>query len=175
MNALGGDFFDKWLGQQLQQHASASEGPSPMPVQAQYHAAYVKGSGRVPFLAKVAALLSTKAAIGVAASVLAVSAAGIEAAITGSINPTDWGTQVVQQVNKCKDALTTDSHGVGQCVSSFASQHGKTVSDDHRATPTPGHASDHTPAPTPDKVHPTPPVVHPTPPVRPTPPNKNKS
>ncbi|HEY8950932.1 MAG TPA: hypothetical protein VIP78_00015, partial [Candidatus Dormibacteraeota bacterium] len=144
MNTPGGDFFDKWLGQQLQQHASASEGPSPMPLQAQYHAAHAQAAGHVPFLAKVAALLSTKAAIGVAASVLVVSAAGSEAVITGSFNPSDWGTRVVQQVNKCKDALAPGSHGIGQCVSSFASQHGKQVSGERRATPTQGHA-DHTP------------------------------
>jgi hypothetical protein len=172
MNALGGDSFDTWLGEQLQHHASVNEGPSPTPVQAQYHAAHVAGSGHMSFLAKVAALLSTKAAIGVAASVLVVSAAGTEAVITGSFNPSDWRTQFVQQVNKCKDALAPGSHGIGQCVSSFASQHGKQVSADHRATPTHGHA-DHTPGPPADKVHSTPPT-HRTPPVHPTPPNKNK-
>jgi hypothetical protein len=171
MNALGGDSFDTWLGDQLQHHVSASPGPSPMPVQAQYHAAQVAGAGHMSFLAKAAALLTTKAAIGVAAGVLVVSAAGSEAAITGSFNPTDWGTQVVKQVNKCKDALAPGSHGIGQCVSSFASQHGKQVSADHRATP--GH-SNRTPGPPVNKVHPTPPT-HPTPPVHPTPPNKNKN
>jgi hypothetical protein len=172
MNALGGDSFDTWLGEQLQHHASAGEGPSPMPVQARYHAAHVK-AGHMSFLAKAAALLTTKGAIGVAASVLVVSAAGSEAAITGSFNPTDWGQQVVQQVNKCKDALAPGSHGIGQCVSSFASQHGKQVSSDHRATPTPGQGqAGRTPVPPVVKVHPTPPS-HPTPPVHPTPPNKN--
>jgi hypothetical protein len=172
MSTLGGDSFDTWLGEQLQHHASVNAGPSPMPVQAQYHAAHVAGAGHVSFLAKAAALLTTKAAIGVAASVLVVSAAGSEAAITGSFNPTDWGTQVVKQVNKCKDALTPGSHGIGQCVSSFASQHGKQVSADRRATPPPGH-SDRTPGPPAVKVHSTPPT-HPTPPAHPTPPSKNK-
>jgi hypothetical protein len=173
MNALGGDSFDTWLGEQLQHHASVSEGPSPAPVQAKYHAAHV-AAGHMSFLAKVAALLTTKAAIGVAASVLVASAAGSEAIITGSANPTDWGQQVVKQVNHCKDALAPGSHGIGQCVSSFASQHGKQVSADHRATPTPGHGhADRTPGPPVNQVHPTPPV-HPTPHVHPTPPNKNK-
>lgn len=174
MNSLGGDSFDTWLGGQLQQHASVTAGPSPMPVQAEYHAAHAAGAGHLSFLAKAAALLTTKAAIGVAASVLVVSAAGSEAVITGSFNPTDWGQQVVKQVNHCKDALAPGSHGIGQCVSSFASQHGKQVSADHRATPTPGHrSSDHTPGPPATKVHPTPPS-HPSRPVHPTPPNKNK-
>ena len=173
MNALGGDSFDSWLGEQLQHHASVSEGQSPAPVQAKYHAAHV-AAGRMSFLAKVAALITTKAAIGVAASVLVASAAGSEAIITGSVNPTDWGQQVVKQVNKCKDALTPGSHGIGQCVSSFASQHGKQVSADHRATPTPGHGqAQRTPGPPVNTVHPTPPV-HPTQPVHPTS-NKNKN
>jgi len=168
VNTLGADSFDQWLGQQLQQHASAVEGPSPLPVQAQYHAAYVKGSLNMPFLAKVGAVLSTKAAIAVTASVLAVSAAGAgEAAITGSANPGDWGKQVVQQVNSCKDALVPGSHGIGQCVSSFASQHGKKVSSEHRTTPaaTPSHGPNHTPGPPVDKkVQATPPKkpAHPT-------------
>jgi hypothetical protein len=169
MNALGGDSFDQWLGQQLQQQASAVTGPSPAPVQAQYHATYVKGALQMPFLAKVAAVLSTKAAIGVTAGVLAVSAAGAgEAVITGSLNPGDWGKQVVQQVNTCKDSLAPGSHGIGECVSSFASQHGKKVSSEHRANPavTPSHGPDHTPGPPADKkTKPTPPgqATHPTP------------
>jgi hypothetical protein len=174
MNPQGGDSFDQWLGQQLQQHAAAHNAPSPMPAQAQYHAAYMKAGVHVPVLAKVAAVLTTKAAIAVTFGVLAAAAAG-EAVVTGSINPADWGQQVVQQVQKCKDALAPDSHGVGDCVSSFSSQHGKNVSDDHRANPTPGHGDKHTPGP-PDKTHPTPPAspgkndAHPTPAVHPTPP-----
>jgi hypothetical protein len=167
MNALGFDSFDQWLGQQLQHHTSAVAGPSPMPAQAHYHAAYVKGAVHMPFLAKVAAVLSTKTAMGVAAGVLAVSAAGAgEAVITGSVNPSDWGKQVVQQVNTCKDALAPGSHSIGKCVSSFASQHGKTVSSEHKANPTnPSHGSDRTPGPPADKIHPTPPgkTAHPTP------------
>lgn len=172
MNALGGNSFDKWLVQQLQHHASANEGPSPMPMQAQYHAAHAAAGSHIPFLAKVAALLSTKAALGVAASVLIAGAAGSEAVITGSVNPTDWGQQVVKQVNKCKDALAPGSHGIGQCVSSFASQHGKQESADHRATPTQGH-SNHAPGAPAAKIHPTPPA-HPTQPAHPTPPNKHQ-
>jgi hypothetical protein len=142
MNALGGDSFDQWLGQQLQQHAAAHNAPSPMAAQAQYHAAYIKGGVHVPVLAKVAAVLTTKAAIAVTFGVLAAAAAG-EAVVTGSINPVDWGQQVVQQVEKCKDSLAPDSHGVGDCVSSFTSKHGKNVSDEHRAhpSPTPGQGT----------------------------------
>ena len=175
MNAPGGDAFDQWLGQQLQEHASAHPAPSPMPQQAQYHAASIAGGVHVPFLAKVAAVLGTKAAIAVTAGALVVAASAGEAVITGSFNPGDWGQQVVQQVNKCKDALAPGSHGIGECVSSFASQHGKKVSDEHRAKPTPGGGSDHTPGPPADKVHPSPPnKPHPTPPRHQTPPGQTK-
>src|SRR4029077_10547575 len=119
-----------------------------------------------------------KAAIAVTFGVLAAAAAG-EAAVTGSVNPVDWGQQVVQQVQKCKDALGPDSHGIGDCVSSFSSQYGKNVSDEHRAHPTPGQGNgngsgtgngngdgkDKTHPTPPDKVHPSPPgKVHPSPP-----------
>jgi uncharacterized low-complexity protein len=172
MSTHGVESFDQWLGQQLQMHASAHGGPSPLPAQAQYHAAYIKGAVHLPLLAKVGAVLTTKVAIAATASVLAVGAAAAgEAVITGSVNPSDWGKQVVKQVNDCKAALTPGSHGIGQCVSGFASQHGN-KGGEHRATPTPGH-SDHTPGPPPGKgrpsTHPTPPShAHPTPPKKKT-------
>ena len=167
MNAWGLDSFDQWLGQALHEHAAANNGPTPMPMQAQYHAAHVAAALRVPLLAQVAAVISTKTAIGATVGVLAVGAAGGEAIITESTNPGDWGKQVVQQVNQCKEALSPGSHGIGQCVSAFASQHGKKVSTEHKATPTPGRGSDHTPGPPPNKIHPSPPPkAHPSPPAR---------
>jgi len=101
------------------------------------------------FLAHAAAMVSTKAAVGIAVAVLAVGAAGIvtEAAVTGSTNPNDWGSQVVQQVDKCKAALAPGSHGIGQCVSTFAKQHGPQVSADHRASGARTNGSGHTPGP----------------------------
>jgi hypothetical protein len=173
MSVQGDPGFDRWLDSQLQQHAATHVGPSPLPAQAPYHAAYVKAGTPMPLIAKIAALLTTKAAIGVAAATLAVGAAGVsESAITGSTNPSDWGKQVVKQVNTCKDALAPGSHGIGQCVSSFASKHGQDSSAEHRATPTPGHAA-HTPGQPPGKGKPT---AHPTPPSHPhaTPPGLNK-
>jgi hypothetical protein len=174
MSTPGNQGFDQWLSSQLQQHASAFSGPNPLPAQAQYHAAYLHGAVRLPLLAKVGAALTTKAAIGVAAGVLVVGAAGAgESVITGSSNPSDWGKQVVKQVNTCKDALAPGSHGIGQCVSSFASSKHGSAGAEHRATPTPGHG-DQTPGPPPGKGKPT---AHPTPRAHPhpTPPNnKNK-
>jgi len=159
--------FDRWLDTQLQQHASAHVGPSPLPAQAQYQVAYVKAGAHLPLVAKIAAALTTKAAIGVAAAALVVSAAGVsESVITGSPNPSDWGKQVVKQVNTCKGALAPDSHGIGECVSSFASRRGQSSSAEHHATPTRVHGQ-HTPGPPAGKGKATPrptPHPHPTPP-----------
>ena len=96
-------------------------------------------------LAHAVALVSTKGAVGLAVAFLAVGAAGVasEAAITGSADPSNWGQQVVQQVDKCKLALAPGTHVIGECVSTFAQQHGKKVSADHRASPARGNSSDH--------------------------------
>jgi urease accessory protein UreF len=149
MSVESGDGFDRWLEQQLQTQAVNQRGPSPMPAQAQYHAAYLQGGPHMSVLAKAATVVSTKGAIGLAVAALAIGTAGVaaEAAITGSANPSNWGQQVVQQVDKCKAALAPGSHGIGECVSTFASKHGQEESSEHRASParlhTPGAPTDH--------------------------------
>ena len=88
------------------------------------------------------AALGAKFITGFAVAALAVAGAGVttEVATTGSINPNDWGQQVSQQVQTCKDTLRASGvRGIGQCVSAFASQHGKAVSAEHRAS----NARDH--------------------------------
>lgn len=146
MNDAG---FERWLDLQLPRHAYAYAGSRPLPAQARYQAITANGEAHLPLLLKVGAALTTKTAMAVAAGALAVGAAGAsERAITGSANPSDWGKQVVQQVNDCKAALAPGSHGIGQCVSSFAKQHGKSTGDDHRATPSPAHGAQ---APSPPK------------------------
>ena len=66
----------------------------------------------------------------VAAAAATFAAAATEVAITGSVNPLNWGQQVRQQVDACKaSAARLGVHGIGQCVSSFARQHGDSVSD----------------------------------------------
>jgi hypothetical protein len=74
--------------------------------------------------------LAAKIVTGFAAAALAATAAGAvtEVAMTGSVNPENWGQQVKQQVATCKAELKTGQHGIGDCVSAFAKQHGKTVS-----------------------------------------------
>src|SRR5260370_37410239 len=60
--------------------------------------------------------------IAVAAAAVVVAGAATEVAITGSLNPTNWGQQVVQQVGTCKaSAAALGLHGIGECVSDFAS------------------------------------------------------
>ncbi len=76
------------------------------------------------------AALGLKLLTAVAVAAAAVTVAG--AATTGSLNPTDWGQQVKQQVETCKSQLADGQHGIGDCVSGFASQHGASVASDAR-------------------------------------------
>lgn len=70
--------------------------------------------------------------IAVAAAAATVAGAATEVATTGSLNPSDWGQQVTQQVQTCKDTLrASGTRGIGQCVSQFARQHGALVSGQH--------------------------------------------
>ena len=70
--------------------------------------------------------------IAVAAAAVTLAAAATEVATTGSINPLNWGQQVKQQVSDCKaSAARLGVHGIGQCVASFARQHGEAVSKAH--------------------------------------------
>ena len=76
-------------------------------------------------LAGAPAVLGTKAVAAAAAVTLAGAAVGVKTVVTGSPDPTHWGQQVTQQVQSCKDQLTSGQHGIGPCVSGFANQHGK--------------------------------------------------
>ena len=71
------------------------------------------------------AALSVKLLTGIAVAAAAVTVAG--ATTTGSLDPTVWGQQVKARVADCKAKLADGQHGIGDCVSSFASQHGKDV------------------------------------------------
>jgi hypothetical protein len=68
-------------------------------------------------------------------AIAAFAAAGItattEVAVTGSLNPADWGQQVKSTVADCKAKLAGGQHGIGDCVSDFATQHGDLVSKQH--------------------------------------------
>jgi len=77
--------------------------------------------------------LGLKLATGLAIAAFAAVAAGAttEVAVTGSLNPADWGQQVKTTVADCKAKLAAGEHGIGDCVSDFATQHGDLVSDQH--------------------------------------------
>jgi hypothetical protein len=77
---------------------------------------------------------AAKSKVAIAATAAALATGGgvaAKAAITGDANPFHWGHQVSQQVITCKDNLALDQHGIGQCVSSFAKQHGPQVRQAH--------------------------------------------
>ncbi len=83
------------------------------------------------------AALGLKLLTGIAIAAFAAVAAGAatEVAVTGSLNPTDWGQQVKQTVDTCKDTLrASGTRGIGPCVSAFAKQHGDLVSDSHQSS-----------------------------------------
>ncbi len=77
--------------------------------------------------------LGLKLATGVAIAAFAAAAIGAttEVAVTGSLNPADWGQQVKTTVADCKAKLAAGQHGIGDCVSDFATQHGDLVSNQH--------------------------------------------
>ena len=65
--------------------------------------------------------------IAVAAAAVVVAGAATEVATTGSLNPANWGQQVKQQVSDCKaSAARLGVHGIGECVSDFASSKPRT-------------------------------------------------
>lgn len=77
------------------------------------------------------AALAAKIVTGFAVAAIAstAAAAATEIALTGSANPANWGQQVKQTVATCKETLrASGTRGIGQCVSAFANQHGKTES-----------------------------------------------
>ncbi len=91
------------------------------------------------------AAIGVKILTGIVVSAAAVTIAGAatEVALTGSPNPLVWGQQVTQQVEACKaSAARLGTHGIGECVSDFANQHGKAVSASHRASDSRGHGND---------------------------------
>lgn len=75
--------------------------------------------------------LTVKVLTGVAAAAAVVTVAGV--VTTGSLSPADWGQQVTQTVQTCKDNIANSGqHGIGDCVSDFANQHGALVASGAR-------------------------------------------
>jgi len=71
--------------------------------------------------------------IAVAAAAVVVAGAATEVAVTGSLNPTNWGQQVKTQVGACKaSAARLGVHGIGECVSDFASSKAREKQGKHK-------------------------------------------
>jgi hypothetical protein len=71
--------------------------------------------------------------IAVAAAAVVVAGAATEVAVTGSLNPTNWGQQVKTQVGACKaSAARLGVHGIGECVSDFASSKARSNQGKHK-------------------------------------------
>lgn len=83
-------------------------------------------------------ILPAAAAAKAVAAVAAVAAAGAvtATAVTHSPNPQVWGQQVKAAVEQCKDDLKSGQHGIGDCVSDFASRNGQSERSKHDVHPT---------------------------------------
>jgi hypothetical protein len=69
-----------------------------------------------------------------AAAAATIAGAATETVITGSANPSVWGQQVQGSVQACKTRFATSGqHGIGDCVSDFASKHGESTSDTNQS------------------------------------------
>ena len=73
--------------------------------------------------------VKSKAAVAILATVVAVGALGAGTAAAAANGA--FGQQVKAQVESCKDALATGTHGIGDCVSDFAQQHGAQQRQQH--------------------------------------------
>lgn len=121
-NAGGMDMsehFDGWLERELSQRLNPLTPLSPRPAQARYRTVLLHRRYRMW------RLLPATAAAKAVAAVAAVAAAGAvtATAATHSPNPAVWGQRVSEMVEFCKSqAATNGRHGIGDCVSDFASQ-----------------------------------------------------
>ncbi|HEY2597508.1 MAG TPA: hypothetical protein VGJ79_03415 [Candidatus Dormibacteraeota bacterium] len=130
------DGFDQLIEQELRSHAAKQSGQSPLPTQARYHAWNRQNGLRLSVFAKAATVvLSTKAAVALIVVAAAVGVTGAEeAAITGSINPADWGKQLAKQVQSCATELASGSSSAGTCASSFSRPAANQAPTDHDLT-----------------------------------------
>ena|SRR2546430_135274 len=156
MNARSddGNELDDLLERELRRRVGGLRGPNPEPVQAVYRAA-ARSGGRTMLS------LPSLATAGLAAAALVVGGgSAAAAAATHSANPATWGKTVTEAVTTCKSQLGDGQHGIGQCVSAVAKQHGQAQRAAHQAGAAEAAHPSGTPSP-----HPTGrPSAHPTPP-----------
>ncbi len=87
-------------------------------------------------LTTVVAAVKGKAAVAVLAALVATGGVvGTAAAASQGA----FGQQVKAQVASCKAALKTGTHGIGDCVSDFANQHGVTERQLHSQSSSNSH------------------------------------
>jgi hypothetical protein len=89
-----------------------------------------------------AAAVKGKAAAAVLAALVATGGA---AGTVAAANHGAFGQQVKAQVESCKDALTAGAHGIGECVSDFANQHGQMERQQHRQNDSTTHGQPSSP------------------------------
>jgi len=144
--------FDGWLEQELDRRFQHAATGAPVPRYASLP--YLPGRGLA--IRTLATAAKSKVAIAATAAVLATGGGvGAKAAITGNPNPFNWGHQVQQHVVTCKQNLPSGQHGIGRCVSDFATQHG--VQERQQHSPAGSHPTG------PPASHPRgPPASHPT-------------
>jgi len=126
-----GNDFDRWLEEELNRSFARVESGHVAP---RYLETRAPRRGPSRFLAAIPALITAQvAAAGIAVVAAASTGVAIHGVVTGSgtNDPTTWGQQVVEQVKKCKAELGAGQHGIGKCVSQFASQHGDQQSDEN--------------------------------------------
>jgi hypothetical protein len=147
MNADGnsGRDFEALLEQELRRHIGKLQGPRPAFGQAAYRAVANGGKASMSVLPSLAAATSMKIVVAAATTALVVGGgSAAAAAATHSTNPSVWGRTVTEAVARCKSELATGEHGIGQCVSDTAQEHGEaqraahSQSGDHpEASPSP--------------------------------------
>lgn len=76
----------------------------------------------------LAASVKGKVAVGVLTALLA---AGSASGAVVAANQGAFGQQVKAQVQTCKQHLAQGTHGIGECVSDFAQQHGAQERQQH--------------------------------------------
>jgi len=113
--------FDTWLEDELAR-GFVQFRQAPLPTGAPYR------PGASP---RVSRRLAAKTLVLVAAVALALAGTTALAAVTGSANPQVWGQYMKDVVTTCKSQLGAGQHGIGNCVSTIASQHGAQQRDQH--------------------------------------------
>ena len=114
--------FDQWLEDELSGTLTPIVSRPARPGQARYQ---TSRRGPLP--------LGRKAVVGLAVAAMAVLGSGVLAAASGSLNPQVWGQQVQTAVEQCQAALRPGQHGIGDCVSAFARNHGEQLQSHHGA------------------------------------------